>query len=164
MLLKHLEPYNLCLRILQIILLVLVKKLNQGHLKRIFNSNILRNLEFAIFDFTEYKTHALRARFPCSSLMRTKQNQIYLLWFTSFTGLCKFYENQHQDFFSPIIDTDTDHFTLSENNFRLTLFRMGGEGGKKVSRISFSPVTSINVEINPQNFPSVGFNSFGALV
>ena len=40
---------------------------------------------------------------------------------------------------------------------------MGGEGGKKVFRISFSPVTSTNVEISPQNFPNVGFNSFGAL-
>ena len=47
--------------------------------KCIFNSNILWNLEFAIFDFTRYKTLVHGARFPYSSLMRTEQNQIYLL-------------------------------------------------------------------------------------
>ena len=39
----------------------------------------MRNLEFAIFDFTRYETLVHSARFPYSSLMRTKQNQIYLL-------------------------------------------------------------------------------------
>ena len=33
----------------------------------------------------------------------------------------------------------------------LTLFRMGG-GGKKAPPTSFSPVTSTNVRISPQNF------------
>ena len=89
-----------CLRILQIILLILLKTPNRGHLKRIFNSNILRNLKFALFDFTRYKTLFHSARFPYSRLMRTKQNQIYLLWFTSFTALCKFCENSTPRFFS----------------------------------------------------------------
>ena len=65
---------------------------NRGHLKRIFNSNILWNLEFAIFDLTRYKTLVHSARFPYNSLMHTKQNQIFLLWFTFFTVLWEFYE------------------------------------------------------------------------
>ena len=44
-----------------------------------FNSNILWNLEFAILNFTQYKTLVHGSRFPYSSLMRTEQNQIYLL-------------------------------------------------------------------------------------
>ena len=52
---------------------------SRTYFKCIFNSNILWNLEFAIFDFTRYKTLAHGARFPYSSLMRTEQNQIYLL-------------------------------------------------------------------------------------
>ena len=68
-----------CSRILRIILLILLKTPNQGRLKRIFNWNILWNLEFAIFDFTRYKTLALGARFAYSSLMCMEQNQIYLL-------------------------------------------------------------------------------------
>ena len=95
-----------CLRILQIILLILLKTPNRGHLKRIFNSNILWNLVFVIFDFTRCKTLVHSTRFLYSSLMRTKQNQIYLLWFTSFTALCKFYEKLTLRFFFPIIDTE----------------------------------------------------------
>ena len=49
------------------------------YLKRIFNSNILCNLEFVIFDFTRYKILVHGAWFPYSSLMRMKQHQIYLL-------------------------------------------------------------------------------------
>ena len=52
---------------------------SRTYFKCIFNSNILWNLEFAIFDFTRYKTLVHGARFPYSSLMRTEQNQIYLL-------------------------------------------------------------------------------------
>ena len=81
-----------CLRILQIILLILLKTPNQGRLKRIFNWNILWNLKFAIFDFTRYKTLVYSVKFPYSSLMRTKQNKICLPWFTSFTVLCKSYD------------------------------------------------------------------------
>ena len=65
---------------------------SRTYFKCIFNSNILWNLEFAIFDFTRYTTLAHGARSPYSSLMRTEQNQIYLLSFTSFTVLCNFYE------------------------------------------------------------------------
>ena len=65
---------------------------SRTYLKCIFNTNTLWNLEFAIFDFNRYKTLFHRARFPFSSSMRTEQNQIYLLWFTSVTVLCKFYE------------------------------------------------------------------------
>ena len=83
-------------------------------------SNILWNLEFAIFDLTSYKTLVHSARFPYSSLMRTKQNQIYWLGFTSFTVLCKFYEKSTSWLFFPI--TDTDLFTASENNFSLSQF------------------------------------------
>ena len=106
-----------CLRILQIILLILLKTPNQGHLKRIFNSNILWNLVFVIFDFTRCKTLVHSTRFLYSSLMRTKQNQIYLLWFTFFTVLCKFCEKSTPRLFFPKIDTDR-----SETNFRLSQF------------------------------------------
>ena len=67
------------MKILQIILLILLKTPNQGHLKHIFHSKILWNLEVALFDFTRHKTLVHSARFPYSSLMRAKQNQIYLL-------------------------------------------------------------------------------------
>ena len=52
---------------------------SRTYFKCIFNSNILWNLEFAIFDFTRYKTLVLGARFQYSSLMCMEQNQIYLL-------------------------------------------------------------------------------------
>ena len=87
------------LRILQIILLILLKNAQSKTFSTHFNSNTLWNLEFAIFDFTRYKTLVHGARFPYSSLMRTEQNQIYLLWFTSFTVLCKFYEKSTLQFF-----------------------------------------------------------------
>ena len=63
---------------MQIILLILDFTKN-AQFKTHFNTNTLWNLEFAIFDFTRYKTFVHRARFPYSSLMRAKQNQIYLL-------------------------------------------------------------------------------------
>ena len=75
------------------------KKFNQEYLKRVFNSNILWNLEFAMFDFIRYKTLAYRARFPYSSLMLTKQNKICLLWFTTFTVFASFMQNRHHNFF-----------------------------------------------------------------
>ena len=65
---------------------------SRTYFKCIFTSNILWNLESAIFDFTRYKTLVHGITFPYSSLMRTEQNQIYLLSFTSFTALCNFYE------------------------------------------------------------------------
>ena len=73
---------------------------SRTYFKCIFNSNILGNLEFAIFDFTRYKTFVHRARFPYSSLMRTEQNQIYLLWFISVSVLCKFHKKSTPRFFS----------------------------------------------------------------
>ena len=88
-----------CLRILQIIVKILLKNAHSKTFKRHFNTNTLWNLEFAIFDFTRYKTLFHRARFPYSSLNCTKQNQIYLLWFTSITVLCKFYEKPTLRFF-----------------------------------------------------------------
>ena len=44
--------------------------------------------------------------------------------------------------------------------------QMGGRGGgeQKVPRTSFSPVTSTNVEISPQNFLTFSFNPFATLV
>ena len=45
----------------------------------------------------------------------------------------------------------------------LTLFRMGG-GGKKASPTSFSPVTSTNAGIKPQNFLTFSFNPFATVV
>ena len=88
-----------CLRILQIIVKILLKNAHSKTFKRHFNTNTLWNLEFAIFDFTRYKTLFHRARFPYGSLNCTKQNQIYLLWFTSITVLCKFYEKPTLRFF-----------------------------------------------------------------
>ena len=93
---------------------------SKRYFKCIINSNILWNLEFAIFAFIRYKTLVHGARFPYSSLMRTEQSQIYLLWFTSFTVLYKFYEKSTPQLFFLIIDTD--HFTLSENNISLSQF------------------------------------------
>ena len=39
-----------------------------------------------------------------------------------------------------------------------------GEASKKVPATSFSPVTSTNVEISPQNFLTFSFNLFATLV
>ena len=52
---------------------------SRTYFKCIFNSNILRNFEFAIFDITRYKTLVHGARFPYGSLVRTEQSQICLL-------------------------------------------------------------------------------------
>ena len=50
--------------------------------------------------------------------------------------------------------------------YSLTLFRMGGRGrgSKKATPTSFSPVTSINVALSPENFPTFSFNPFATLV
>ena len=50
--------------------------------------------------------------------------------------------------------------------YSLTLFRMGGRGrgSKKTTPTSFSPVTSINVALSPENFPTFSFNPFATLV
>ena len=45
----------------------------------------------------------------------------------------------------------------------LTLFRMG-RGAKAPPPISFSPVTSTNVEISPQNILTFSFNPFATLL
>ena len=91
-LLKCLEPEPLAFENIAVFCWFYSKKSNQGHLKRIFNSHILWNLEFAIFDFTRYKTLTYTVRFPYSSLMHTKQIKICLLWFNFLTVLRKFYE------------------------------------------------------------------------
>ena len=56
---------------------------SRTYFKCIFNSNILWNLEFAIFDFTGYKILVHGARFSYSSLMRTEQksNLFTLIYF-----------------------------------------------------------------------------------
>ena len=87
---EHLSPLTLLLKRLKPEPLVLENIANHSanlsknaqsrmYFKCIFNSNILWNLEFAIIEFTRYKTLVHGARFPYSSLMRTEQNQIYLL-------------------------------------------------------------------------------------
>ena len=49
-------------------------------------------------------------------------------------------------------------------NTKLTLFRMGGRGGgQKGPPTSFSPVTSTNVGISPQNFLTFSFYPFATL-
>ena len=50
--------------------------------------------------------------------------------------------------------------------YSLTLFRMGGRGrgSKKATPTSFSPVTSINVALSLENFPTFSFNPFATLV
>ena len=79
-LLKRLEPEHLVFENIANHSADLIKNAqSRTYFKCIFNSNILWNLEFAIFDFTRYKTLVHGARFPYSSLMRTEQNQIYLL-------------------------------------------------------------------------------------
>ena len=49
--------------------------------------------------------------------------------------------------------------------YNLTLFRKGGRGrgGKKATPTSFSPVTSINIALSPQNFSTFSFNPFATL-
>ena len=86
---------------------------SRTYFKCIFNSNILWNLEFAILDFTRYKTLVHGARFPYSNLMR-----IYLIYFLhcSLQVLWKIIITT----LFPIIDTD--HFTLNENNLSLSQF------------------------------------------
>ena len=39
----------------------------------------------------------------------------------------------------------------------------GGGGGKKASPTSFSPVTSTNVRVSPQDFLTFSFNPFDRL-
>ena len=41
---------------------------------------------------------------------------------------------------------------------------MGGSGGQKAPRTSFSPVTSTNVGISSQNILTFSFSPFGTLV
>ena len=99
-LLKRLEPEPLVFENIANHSADLIKNAqSMTYFKCIFNSNILWNLEFAIFEFTRYKTLVHGTRFPYSSLMRTEQNYIYLLWFTSFTVLCKFYEKSSPQHF-----------------------------------------------------------------
>ena len=63
---------------------------SRTYFKYIFNSNILWNLEFEIFDFTRYKTLVHGARFPPAAwCVRNKTKFIYfdllpLLFFASF--------------------------------------------------------------------------------
>ena len=99
-LLKCLEPEPLVFENIANHSTYLIKNAqSRTYFKCIFNSNILWNWEFAVFNFTRYKTIVHGVRFPYSSLMRTEQNQIYLLWFTSFTVLCKFYEKSSPQHF-----------------------------------------------------------------
>ena len=48
----------------------------------------------------------------------------------------------------------------------LIIFRLGEEGGERQKGFptSFSPVTSTNVGISPQNFQTFSFNPFATLV
>ena len=53
-------------------------------------------------------------------------------------------------------------FNWRNNKQFLTLFRMGG--GEKAPPTSFSPVTSTNVRLRPQNFLTFSFGTFDRLV
>ena len=53
---------------------------------------------------------------------------------------------------------------LTDINMFLTLFRMGWGWGQKGPPTSFSPVTSTNVGVSPQNVLNYFFNSFVTLV
>ena len=75
--------------------------------KLIFNSNILWNLEYAIFDFTRYKTLLHYTRFPYR-----KSNLFTLIYFL-YCFLQVLWKIINTTLF-PIIDTD--HFTLNENS------------------------------------------------
>ena len=109
-LLKRLEPETLVFENIANSFANFIKNAqSRTYFKCIFNSNILWNLEFAIFDFTRCKTLVHGAWFHYSSLMRTKQNQIYLLWFTAFIvcSLQVLWKIITTTLFSII---DTDHF------------------------------------------------------
>ena len=69
-----------------------------------------------------------------------------------------FNNTEHQSrslIITSIIDNNIIHY--------LTLFRMGA-GGAKRPPTSFSPVTSTNVGISPQNFMTFTFNLYDRLV
>ena len=134
---EHLSPLTILLKRLEPEPLVFENNANHSadfskiaqsrtYFKWIFNSNILWNLKFAIFDFTRYKTLVHGSMFPYSSLMGTEQNQIYLPWLLSFTviSFASFIKIITTTLF-PIIDTD--HFTLNENNFSLSQFLQSKE-------------------------------------
>ena len=55
-------------------------------------------------------------------------------------------------------------FIFFENPNYINPVQDGGEGGKKAPPTSFSPVTSTNVGISPQNFLTFSFNAFDTLV
>ena len=52
------------------------------------------------------------------------------------------------------------HFSI----LKINPIQDGGRGGKKASPISFSHVTSTNVEISPKIFPTFSFNPFATLI
>ena len=115
-LLKCLEPEPLVFENIANHSTYLIKNAqSRTYFKCIFNSNILWNLEFAIFDFTRYKTLVHGARFPYSSLIdayETKSNLFTLIHFLycSLQVLWKI----NTTFFP--IDTE------GENNFSLSQF------------------------------------------
>ena len=55
------------------------------------------------------------------------------------------------------------NFSCEINNQNVNPIQEGG-GGKKANPTNFSPVTSTNVGISPQNFLTFSFNPFATLV
>ena len=57
----------------------------------------------------------------------------------------------------------SNQFSILKNCFHFNPIQDGG-GGQKAPLPVFSPVTSTNVEIRPQNFLTFSFNPFDRLV
>ena len=120
-LLKHLEPEPLVFENIANHSADFIKNAqSRTYFKCIFNSNIMWNLGFAIFDFTRYKTLVHSARFSYSSLMRTKQkSNLFTLIYFFYCSLQFLWKIVTKTLFSII---DTDHFTLNENKLSLCQF------------------------------------------
>ena len=105
--------------ILQIILLILLRTLSRGYLKRIFNSNIFGNLElqYLILPGTKPLYTALGSIIAVWCV----QNKIKFIYYDlpPLLFFASFMKNQQHDVLAII---DNEYFTLSERNFSLSQF------------------------------------------
>ena len=108
-----------CLRILQIILLILLKTPNQGRISNAFLTRIFCGICNIWFYQVKKLFYTAPGYLTAVWCVRNKIKFIYfdllpLLFFASFM------KNHHHTTLFSIIDTD--HFTLNENNFSLSQF------------------------------------------
>ena len=115
----HLFAWWILSFILQIILLILLRTLSRGYLKRIFNSNIFGNLElqYLILPGTKPLYTALGSIIAVWCV----QNKIKFIYYDlpPLLFFASFMKNQQHDVLAII---DNEYFTLSERNFSLSQF------------------------------------------